>query len=264
VLRALKRPAARPIPIRGSIAAILWPIDPIGRLAEAPAWAALILDVDGTLAPIVPRRQDARVPPETQAELERLAGRYALVACLSGRASEDAKRVVGVEGLTYVGVHGLELEPEAERWRAPLQELVAAAGWPEDDTEDKGLTVSLHYRRAADENAARARLDEIAAQARAAGLDPRFGRKVLDLRPPVAADKGTAVRHLLAEAKARAGLYAGDDTTDLDAFRGLREAGLDPAVRVAVDSAEAPPDLLEQADLMVDGPEGLRALLHEL
>jgi len=220
--------------------------------------------VDGTLAPIVPRPEDARVPPETQAELERLASRYALVACLSGRTSEDARRIVGVDGLMYVGVHGLELDPEAERWRGALQELVAAAGWPEDETEDKGLTVSLHYRRAADQDAARARLEQIAEQARAAGLDPRFGRKVLEIRPLVEADKGTAVRHLLAEARAGAGLYAGDDTTDLDAFRGLREAGLELAVRVAVASAEAPPALREQADLVVEGPEGLRTLLHEL
>jgi len=220
--------------------------------------------VDGTLAPIVPRPEDARVPPETQAELERLASRYALVACLSGRTSEDARRIVGVDGLMYVGVHGLELDPEAERWRGALQELVAAAGWPEDETEDKGLTVSLHYRRAADQDAARARLEQIAEQARAAGFDPRFGRKVLEIRPLVEADKGTAVRHLLAEARAGAGLYAGDDTTDLDAFRGLGEAGLDLAVRVAVSSAEAPPALREQADLVVEGPGGLRALLHQL
>ncbi len=204
------------------------------------------------------------MPPETQAELERLASRYALVACLSGRTSEDARRIVGVDGLMYVGVHGLELDPEAERWRGALQELVAAAGWPEDETEDKGLTVSLHYRRAADQDAARARLEQIAEQARAAGLDPRFGRKVLEIRPLVEADKGTAVRHLLAEARAGAGLYAGDDTTDLDAFRGLGEAGLDLAVRVAVSSAEAPPALREQADLVVEGPGGLRALLHQL
>jgi trehalose 6-phosphate phosphatase len=204
------------------------------------------------------------VPPETQAELERLAGRYALVACLSGRTSEHARRIVGVEGLTYVGVHGLELDPEAERWRRPLQELVARAGWPEDETEDKGLTVSLHYRQAADQGVARARLEEIAEEARAAGLDPRFGRKVLDVRPPVDTDKGTAVRHLLAEVGANAGLYAGDDTTDLDAFRGLAEAGLNLTVRVAVASTEAPPELCEQADLVVEGPEGLRALLHEL
>jgi trehalose 6-phosphate phosphatase len=239
-------------------------IDLIDRLAEAHARAALILDVDGTLASIVPRPEDARVPPETRAELERLAGRYALVACLSGRTSEDARRVVGVESLVYVGVHGLELEPEAKRWRERLRRFAEQTDWPAEETEDKGVTVSFHFRNADDEASARAVLAKVAEDAVCNGLVPRFGRKVLEVRPPVQSDKGTAVGHLLGEVEADAGLYAGDDTTDLDAFRGLREAGLDLAVSVAVDSTEAPPELREHADLVVEGPEGLRALLHKL
>ncbi len=83
----------------------------LARLAEEPRAAALLLDVDGTLAPIVDRPEDAAVPPETRTELERLRGRYALVACISGRSGVDARRVVGVDGLRYVGSHGLELAP---------------------------------------------------------------------------------------------------------------------------------------------------------
>jgi trehalose 6-phosphate phosphatase len=239
-------------------------VDLIERLARDPAQAALMLDVDGALAPIVPRPEDARVPDETRAELERLRDRYALVACISGRTSKDARWIVGVPGLEYVGVHGLELSSEAERWREPLRDLVAGAGWPANETEDKGLTVSFHYRRTENEEEARRLLEHIASHAREAGLDPRFGRKVLEVRPPVDADKGTAVRALLAGRDLRAALYAGDDTTDLDAFRGLAEAGLELAVRVAVVSDESPPALSERADLAVDGPEGLRALLHQL
>ena len=93
---------------------------------------------------------------------------------------------------------------------------------------------------------------------------PRFGRKVLEVRPPVEADKGTAVRQLLRQAGVDRALFAGDDTTDLDGFRGLREAGLELAVCVAVASAEAPPELAEQAELVVEGTEGLLALLHQL
>lgn len=236
----------------------------IQQLAEAPQRAGIVLDVDGTLAPIVARPEDARVPRETRAELERLAGSYALLAFLSGRTSDDARRVVALDGPVYVGVHGLELEPEAERWREPLRELAAGAGWPAQETEDKGLTVSFHYRRAADEGAARAELEQIAARAVSAGLVPRFGRKVLEVRPPVAADKGTAIRHLLREAKVARALYAGDDTTDLDAFRGLGEAGLELAIRVAVASEEVPAELRAQADLVVAGPDGLLALLRQL
>jgi trehalose 6-phosphate phosphatase len=238
-------------------------MEAIALLAREPERAAVILDVDGTLAPIVPRPEDAAVPGETRAELERLAGRYRLLAFVSGRTGEDARRIVGVLGAAYVGTHGLELEPEAEHWREPLREL-ASASWPWGEVEDKGLTVSFHYRNAADQDAAVARADEIAVLAAELGLRPRFGRKVLEIRPPVDADKGTAVRALVREAGVRRALFAGDDTTDLDAFRGLREAGLELAVCVAVASAEGPPELQEQADLVVGGTEELLELLGQL
>lgn len=233
--------------------------DALARLSEDPALAAVLLDVDGTLAPIVARPELAQVPVETQAEVERLAKRYALVACISGRSGEDARRLVGVESVVYVGVHGLELAPEAERWRETLRPF-AQLEWPW--LEDKGLTVALHWREAPDEQAARAKLESIAEHAEEAGLEARWGRKVLELRPPVRADKGTAVRALLEARSLRRALYAGDDTTDLDAFRGLD--GLEVAVRVAVASAEAPPGLREAADVVVASPAELLELLRML
>ena len=96
-------------------------MDLLDRLAKDPGQAALFLDVDGVLAPIVPRPEDARVPEETRAELRRLNERYALVACISGRAGADAQRIVGIPELVYVGNHGLELEDEAAEWRERLQ-----------------------------------------------------------------------------------------------------------------------------------------------
>ena len=231
----------------------------LAALAEDPASAAVLLDVDGTLAPIAARPELARVPDATRAELARLVGRYALVACISGRTSGDAEALVGVDGIRYVGVHGLELAPEAERWRGPLREFAASVDWP---VEDKGLAVVFHYRQAEDEEAAEAELRRVQARARALGLDARFGRKVLEVRPPVEADKGTAVRTLLDEAALRRALYAGDDTTDLDAFRGL--AGLELAVRIAVASAEGPSALGAAADLVVASPAELLDVLRRL
>jgi trehalose 6-phosphate phosphatase len=231
----------------------------IARLAEHPGETALLLDVDGTLAPIVERPEDARVPDETRAELERLRARYALVACVSGRPSDDARRVVGVDGLVYVGEHGLELAPEAERWGPILQNFGDRAGWP---PAHKRLSVSFHYRLEPDEAAAVERLERVAEQALAEGLRPRWGRKVLEVRPPVDADKGTAVRALLEQHKLRRALYAGDDSTDLDGFRGLD--GLDYAVRVAVVSAEGPSELGTAADLIVGGTEALLEILKQL
>ena len=232
----------------------------IACLAEDPARAAILLDVDGVLAPIVPRPEDARVPPQTQDELRRLQGRYALVACVSGRAGDDARRIVGVPELVYVGNHGLELEPESPLWGRRLLRFMADVDWP--DLEDKGLSASLHYRTAPDQEAARAELEEIAARARKAGFVARFGRKVLEILPPIEASKGTAIRRLLAERGLERALYAGDDTTDLDAFRGLD--ALEIGVRVAVASPEGPRQLAEAADIVVDDPPALLELLRRL
>ncbi|MFN2472036.1 MAG: trehalose-phosphatase [Gaiellaceae bacterium] len=231
----------------------------LASLAAEPGAVAVILDVDGTLAPIVARPEDARVPEETRRELRRLAGRYALVACVSGRARDDVARLVGVESVEYVGAHGLELHPEAAGWRDRLLAFAATVDWP---VEDKGVTVSFHYRTSTDQAEARATLESVAERARAEGIDARFGRKVLELRPAVAANKGTAVRALTESRGLRRALYAGDDTTDLDAFQALR--GLELGVTVAVASAEMPEGLAVAADLVVEGTQGVLELLRKL
>jgi len=231
----------------------------LGRLAAEPRLAALLLDLDGVLAPIVARPEDASVPAETRAELERLAGRYALVAVITGRDGGDARARTGVAGLVYVGSHGLELAEGAEAWAERLQAFAATVDWP---LERKRLTLSFHYRAAADEQEALRVLEGVAERARDEGLVARFGRKVLEVLPPLEADKGTAATHLLAERGLRRALYAGDDTTDLDGFRALD--GLELAVRVAVASAEGPPELREAADLVVASPAAFLELLRSL
>ena len=233
--------------------------DLLARIAEEPSRAALFLDVDGVLAPIVETPSEARVPDETRQELRRLSSRYALVACVTGRPTEDAREIVGVEELVYVGEHGLELAPEAAEWASTFDRFATSFALP---VERKRFSLSYHYRTAPDESAAVAVLQEVAARAEAEGLVPRWGRKVLELRPPVDANKGTAVRALLAERGLRRALYAGDDTTDLDAFAAL--ANLDVGLRVAVASAEAPEELRGAADLIVEGPGELLDLLRRL
>jgi trehalose 6-phosphate phosphatase len=235
------------------------PDDPLRLLAAEPERAAVLLDVDGTLAPIAARPEDAYVSEETRRELARLAGRYALVACVSGRPRTEVERMVGVPGVAIVGEHGLELAPEAAAWADRVAEFARGVDWP---AERKPLSVSFHFRRADDEEAARAYLTRVADAAQAEGLVPRWGRMVLEVRPPVAADKGTAVRTLVARVGVRRALYAGDDRTDVDAFHGLD--GLELGVRVAVGSAEAPPELLAAADLVVDGTDGVLGLLRRL
>jgi trehalose 6-phosphate phosphatase len=234
------------------------------RFRSEPARAAVLLDVDGTLAPIVERPEDAAVPEETRAEVARLDERYGLVACISGRPSAEARRLVGLDGLEYVGVHGLETDPEARRFAPQLDAFAERIAWPWRVENKAGVTLSFHYREAEDEQEAAQRANDVVRAAEEAGLTPHSGRKVIEVRPPVHADKGTAVRRLLDGRPFTRALYAGDDTTDLDAFRGLDEAGLDVALKVSVGSPEMNPRLLTEADLVVDGPGELLSFLRTL
>lgn len=258
-------------------------LGPLARLRAEPATAAILTDVDGTLAPIVPRPEEAAVPARASELLARLSERYGLIGCVSGRRAEEARRLVGVEGIAYAGNHGLELllpGDERPRFDPSLQgrehdaaEFVSSL----DPTalterglrrEDKGPIQALHWRGASDDRAAEARAHEIAAAAGRAGLEPHWGRKVLELRPPGGGGKDAAVGALLAADGVTVASYAGDDRTDLDAFRRLRElersGELRAAVCVGIVSAEGPPEIAEEADLTVDGPDGWLALLEAL
>ena len=235
-------------------------MNPLDLLAAEPERAALFLDIDGVLAPIVARPEDARVPPETRAELERLADRYALVAAVTGRPSAEARAIVGVDTMTYVGEHGLELDPAAEDWAGRIHGYADDVAW--SDVEVKPLSVAFHYRTARDQQLAREQLEPVAVAALDEGFRTRWGRMVLEVLPPVDASKGTAVRRLLQSSGLRRALYAGDDTTDLDGFAALD--GLEAAMRIAVSSAEGPVELGERADLVVGSPAAFLELLRQL
>jgi trehalose 6-phosphate phosphatase len=134
--------------------------------------------------------------------------------------------------------------------------------------EDKGPIQALHWRGAVDEMAAEAQAGKIADAAREAGLEPHWGRKVLEIRPLAGIHKGTAVRRLLEEEGVAMALYAGDDRTDLDAFTELRAmlaaGGLRAAVCIGIASKEAPPELAAEADATVDGTDGFLDILRAL
>jgi len=252
-------------------------------LRADPARAAILTDVDGTLAPIAARAEDAAVPAAARQVLARLSERYGLVGCVSGRRAEEARQLVGLDGIAYAGNHGLELllpgdeaprpdpslagrETEAADFVAGLEvETLRGAGLR---LEDKGPIQALHWRGAGDEAHAEGCAHEIAVAAGHAGLEPRWGRKVLELRPVGGGGKDAAVASLLAGGRLGAAVYAGDDRTDLDACRRLRElretGELTTAVCVGIVSPEAPPELPEESDLIVDGPEGWLAILEWL
>ena len=252
-------------------------------LRSAPGRAAVLTDVDGTLAPIVERAADAAVPAAAREALAKLSERFGLVGCISGRQALDARRLVGLDGIAYAGNHGLELllpgddaprpdpsiaghEEDAASFLADLDPAQLAAA--ELRREDKGPIQALHWRGAANETAAAGHAHEVAVAAGRSGLEVRWGRKVLELRPAGGGGKDGAVASLLAIDGVDRATYAGDDRTDLDAFRRLREldqsGDLDTAVCVGVVSAEAPAELVEESDLTVDGPEGWLRILRWL
>ena len=253
--------------------------DPLPRLlrpfAERPEQSVVIVDFDGTLAPIVDDPAAARPLPGAADALARLAGRLRRVAIVSGRPVAFLRMAVPVEGVTLVGQYGVErveggkvvVDPAAAAYAGAVSAAAAEAeaALPGLVVERKeGIAVTLHWRRAPElEEPARALGHRLAARH---GLDLQPGRLALELRPPVGVDKGTAAASLAAGASAA--LMAGDDSGDVAAFAALdrltAEGALAHALRVAVRSPEAPPALLEQADYQVDGPPGLAALLHRL
>ena len=255
----------------------------LAPLRDDPARAAILLDIDGTLAPIAAQPSEARVPEPTRQLLIELARRYGAVACVSGRRASEARAMVSIGTISYLGSHGAELlragwteavlDPALQDWARRIHEFGREADTSEVRRlrvrlEDKGAIVAFHWRGAPDEDAARAAIDAIAARAEASGLRTHWGRKVLEVRPPVRIDKGAGVKSFLEGVDVDAALYVGDDATDLDAFRALTElvssGRLSRAVRVGVASEEGPEAIVSEADVVVDGPEGVKELLQYL
>jgi trehalose 6-phosphate phosphatase len=255
----------------------------IGPIRADPARAALLFDIDGTLAPIVEHAADARVPERTRQLLTQIARRYGVVACVSGRRASEARAMVAIGTISYLGSHGAEVlragwtepvvDPEVEDWTERIHDFAREADSAElrrlrVRLEDKGPIVAFHWRGAPDEEAARAAIDAIATKAESAGLRTHWGRKVLEVRPPVRIDKGAGIISFLAGTEVDVAMYVGDDATDLDAFHALVQLAddgrLSRAIRVGVRSDEGPSEIVEEADLVVDGTEGVTELLAAL
>ena len=257
--------------------------DDLEPLRAEPRRSAILCDVDGTLAPIVTDPEAAAVPEEARRVLRDLAQRYLLVACVSGRRASAARRLVGLDELTYAGNHGLEvltpgeieprIDPSVGRRAAAAAGFAARLDWAALGSiglrlEDKGPIQAIHWRGAPDVEAAEQRAREVAALAEEEGLIPHSGRMVLELRPTADVHKGIAIRRLIADPGAARATFGGDDRTDVDGFDALHElertGELETAVCVGVDSAEAPAELRAQADVVVSGTAGFLELLRSL
>ncbi len=260
------------------------------ELRQAPGSSGIFADFDGTLSEIVDEPSAAVAVPGVLAVLDALAGRYRQVGLLSGRPVAFLEsRVSGPDGipglsarLALAGLYGLETIVDGERrdhplggvWREAVDDIASRSEsrGPEGmRVESKGLSLTLHYRGRPEREAdVRNWAEEQAARS---GLTVRPARMSFELHPPIDVDKGTALLDLVApEVDGRrvtqltSICFLGDDVGDLPAFDGLdrlAEMGL-TTVRIGVRSPEGSPELLERADVVVDGPTGALALLAAL
>jgi trehalose 6-phosphate phosphatase len=234
-------------------------------LSQRPC--GLFTDIDGTISEIAPSPQEAQVSPICQRALADLAYHLPLVAAVSGRPTAEMRKMIAVENMAYIGNHGLEqwlggsIEAQGEDYRAKLTQALAEVraflAIEGIVFEDKGLSASIHYRRCPQQGWAReAILRAIAKSTAASELQIYEGRKVIELRPPLPVNKGTAVLDLVHRYGLKGAIYLGDDVTDVDAFVALRRSSKGSSFRglsIAVIAPEASPQVAAQADLTLEG-----------
>jgi trehalose 6-phosphate phosphatase len=246
---------------------------PLAPLLADPRATGVFSDFDGTLSPIVDDPDEAAPLPGVADALADLAGRFGRVGVISGRPASFLLHHLGTAGVQMWGLHGLETVadgavvpvPEAEPWLDVVEEAAEGAVrdlGPDVHVERKGLSLTVHFRRAAHRGPATREWAERTAAAN--GLVLHDARMSYELRPPVAHGKGLVLER--AAGGLAAACFVGDDLSDADAFDALDRLAARgvAAVRVGVHSEEAPPQLLDRADMVLDGPEDVLAMLRTL
>ena len=241
---------------------------------------ALVSDFDGTLSEFVPVLENAVIHPDTLPPLNNLAGRLCLTAVMSGRAARDVERRVGLESIVYVGNHGAEqikdgvlsAAGEVEEAESHLQKLLESLANAADDPglvlENKRYSASLHYRTASDEANVIDRLQRaIRAMPDHEGFEFYWGNKILEIRRKNGVNKGVALARLIRDYDLDCVIFLGDDTTDADALRVLREhrtpGGAD-GLGIAVIQDGTPDSVLEYADYSLNGVPEVATFLSRL
>ena len=243
-------------------------LKPIQEILERVPFG-LITDVDGTISKTAPTPQQARVSPLCQHYLLKLSSHLALVAAISGRPASQAKEMVGIDSMVYIGNHGLE------RWRGGktefpdsthdysrvikpvIKELTSLLSSEGISIEDKGVTATIHYRLSPEPQLAERKiLNALNASTWAKSLRVIRGKMSFNLLPPIEANKGTAVMDLIREYNLQGGIYLGDDYTDIDAFRAIHTACRDrnfQGLAIGIISSETPEKLGTEADFTLNG-----------
>lgn len=239
----------------------------------------ILTDIDGTISRIAPTPESAVVEPAARAALQLLSETLALTGAITGRSALDARQMVGLDELVYSGNHGMELwrdgkleqSPLALRYQptinAVLDQLKSPGQFDGIFVENKVLTASIHYRAVTDaDNAEASILEELEHLIPSGELVVTRGRKVIEIRPPVELSKGTSVAELADEYRLDGLIYLGDDVTDVDAFHALsrmREELDIACFSIGVRNDPTPPEVIESADALVEGVDGVIELLQQ-
>jgi trehalose 6-phosphate phosphatase len=232
---------------------------------------AIITDIDGTISEIAPTPEEAVVPDSIRRELKKLKDNFSLVAVISGRSALNAREMVGVDGLLYVGNHGLEflqngklfMDPEVEKYLPKIKKT--GKKLKEGDLscitgllfEDKEICFSIHYRLCdPSENVREKILNILENDPECKSLKISEGRCLVELKPPVGCDKGTILNKIIEQYKLEKIIYIGDDITDDDAFKLLKKLETQNKIRsasVLVLSSEIPSYLKKDSSFFVNG-----------
>lgn len=245
-----------------------------------PRKTGIFSDLDGTLSEIAPTPDDAIITGEMRSIIKRLAGKYAVVSIVSGRDSNEAKKIVGLDDIIYIGNHGLEWLDDGKQFYVPeafdfyglasnlAVELAAILDGFDLVVEKKKLGVAIHYRQAQDKKLAKISIKQsIKPFLEKYSLKSLEGRYVIELKPDLNVNKGEAVTVVALRKGLERALYLGDDVTDVDAFRAfkaLRSEGRVETVSIAVASDEAEPSIIGEADYVVQNVGEVQDLLNWL
>ena len=228
-----------------------------------------ITDIDGTISPSSSDPMHIAVPAENLLNLARIVPRFALVAVISGRATAEIRNLINIPGIRYYGHYGMEwdesgsmvVHPDAVSYLPDVRSVAAMIGEITHleglVVQDKGLTISLHYRRSPDPARTRDQIYSWLSRCpAAAGLRIIEEKMVVGILPPVAYDKGNALSKLIDDHSLKGAIFLGDDTADVPGFRVVRKFRVDRGFEgygVLVTGKETPAEIIPEADFHLDG-----------
>ncbi len=248
----------------------------VGALRRSPF--GLITDFDGTISETAPTPQQAEVSPLCRQYLSALCNQLALVAAISGRPAIEVRDMVKIDGMVYIGNHGLErwsgglseFPREAQNYfevvKAAIEELTPLLSIEGISIQDKGITATIHYRLCPEpQSAEKDILSALENSPHARRLQIMQEKMAIDLLPPVKVNKGTATLDLIQRYNLQGGIYLGDDQTDFDAFRAIRSASRDSDFQgfaIGITSQEMPQELEAEADFTLNGIKNVERFLN--